>query len=206
MNFRTTGEKIFDVFLYFIMTFIVVITLYPFWNQVVLSLSSNSYSTGLQLFPQGLNFDAYRLAMEYDALWTGYWNTIVRTILAVLLSVTLASMVAYPLSKIDLPFNKAFSTFILFTMLFNGGLIPNYLLIQNLGIYNTIWALVLPNLIGVLHVFILRNFFSVDSSKLRRISTCGWSRVFLYFLENHPSFIEASIGDSCPLGSRAPLE
>ncbi|MBP1988793.1 carbohydrate ABC transporter permease [Paenibacillus eucommiae] len=158
---KRTGEKVFDVLLYLLLLLIMFITLYPFWNQVALSISDDvsAYSTGMLLFPSKISLDSYGLVLQYKLLWIGYGNTILRTILGVSLSIVFTSLTAYPLSKEGLPWNKLFTTFILITMLFNGGLIPNYFLIKNLGLYDTIWALVLPGMIGAFNVFIMRNFF-----------------------------------------------
>jgi putative aldouronate transport system permease protein len=158
---KTAGEKLFDMLLYLLLVMIVIITLYPFWNQVALSISddASAYSTGLLLFPSKVSFESYALVVQYKQLWVGYGNTIVRTALGVTLSILFTSLTAYPLSKKGLPYNKLFTMLILFTMLFNGGLIPNYFLIRNLGLFDTVWALVLPGMIGAFNVFIMRNFF-----------------------------------------------
>jgi len=158
---KTTSEKFFDLVLYAIVSVILLITLLPFWNQVVISLSSGkgAYSSGLMLVPQNFSFASYKLALEFTGLWSGYGNTVLRTVLGVTLSLICTSMLAYPLSKMDLPLNKSITLFVLFTMIFSGGLIPSFLLIKNLGLLDTIWALVLPSLVGTYNMLIMRNFF-----------------------------------------------
>lgn len=175
-----------DVFLYFIAAVIMFATLYPFWTQIVISLDgagadSAAYSSGLILFPQQLTFESYKLALEFDALWQGYANTILRTIIGVILSVVFTSLTAYPLSKKDLPGNSIFTGIILFTMLFGGGTIPNYLLIKELGFYNSIWALVIPGMVGTFNVLIMRNFFRAVPTELEesaRVDGAGYLRIF----------------------------
>ncbi|KKO51761.1 hypothetical protein XI25_23830 [Paenibacillus sp. DMB20] len=175
-----------DVFLYIIAAAIMFATIYPFWTQVVISLDgagadSAAYSSGIILLPQQLSFESYKLAFEFDALWQGYWNTLVRTCLGVALSVLFTSLTAYPLSKKDLPWNRIFTGFILFTMLFGGGTIPNYLLIKELGLYNSVWALVIPGMVGTFNVLIMRNFFRAVPEELEesaRVDGAGYLRIF----------------------------
>ncbi|MGN7382062.1 carbohydrate ABC transporter permease [Paenibacillus sp. SAFN-117] len=183
---KTAGERLFDVVLYAALVVIMFCTLYPFWTQVVISLDgagadSAAYSSGIILFPTELTFESYKLAFKFDALWTGYWNTIVRTVLGVCLSTVLTAITAYPLSKRDLPWNGTFTGYILFTMLFSGGLIPTYLLIKQLNMLNTIWALVIPGAIGAFNVLIMRNFFRSIPDELEesaRVDGAGYLRIF----------------------------
>ncbi|WP_195571323.1 carbohydrate ABC transporter permease [Paenibacillus sp. 1001270B_150601_E10] len=184
---KSTGDKIIDLFLYFIMFVIMLITLYPFWTQVVISLdgggtAGSAYSTGIVLFPSKFTLSSYKLAFQYDALWSGYLHTIYRTVLGVLLSVTFTAITAYPLAKRQLPGNRIFTGIILFTMLFGGGLIPSYLLIQELGLYNTIWALVIPGMIGAFNVMIVRNFFRNIPDELEEsavVDGAGYGAIFI---------------------------
>lgn len=183
---KSISERIFAVLLIVILVAIVFITIYPFWTQVVISLDgsgarSAAYSSGIILWPTEISFDSYKLAFQFDALWTGYKNTIIRTVLGVVLSVTLVAVTAYPLAKSDLPFNKLVTGFILFTMLFSGGMIPVYLLIKELGLLNTIGALVLPGMIGAFNVLIMRNFFKslpIELEESARVDGAGYLRIF----------------------------
>lgn len=180
---KTKGEQFFDLFLYLGILCLILITLYPFWNQLILSFSSGEgvYATGITLWPKNFSYEAYLLAFHYKMLWLGYLNTIIRTALGVFLSLVITSIFAYPLSKIDLPYNKSFTMFILFTMLFNGGLIPNFLLIRNLGLLDTIWALVIPGSVGVFNVLIIRNFFRSLPESLEdsaKVDGAGYFTIF----------------------------
>ncbi|WP_106765826.1 carbohydrate ABC transporter permease [Paenibacillus faecalis] len=183
---KSRGDKVFDAILYLIMTIIMIITIYPFWTQIVISLDgggaeSAAYSSGIILFPSEISFESYRLAFQYEAMWSGYLNTIYRTVLGVILSITFTTLTAYPLAKAKLPGNKIFTAIILFTMLFGGGMIPNYLLIQNLGLYNTIWALVIPGMVGAFNVLIMRNFFRAIPEELEEsavVDGAGYGIIF----------------------------
>ncbi|MGO4185722.1 carbohydrate ABC transporter permease [Paenibacillus sp. TAF43_2] len=183
---KSTADKVVDVFLYLILAGIIFITLYPFWTQVVISLDgagadSAAYSSGFIWLPTQLTFESYKLAFKFDALWTGYWNTIIRTALGVILSIFFTAITAYPLAKKDLPFNRSFTSMILFTMLFAGGTIPSYLLIKELNMLDTIWSLVIPGMIGAFNVLIMRNFFRSIPEELEesaRVDGAGYLRIF----------------------------
>lgn len=184
---KTAGDKVVDALLYLIMLLIMIATLYPFWTQIVISFDGAdtegaAYATGLVLFPKQWTFGSYKLAMEFDELWRGYWNTIVRTTVGVALSVFFTALSSYPLAKKDLPFNRTLTSFILFTMLFGGGLIPTYLVIKELHMLNTLWALVIPGMIGSFNVLIMRNFFRSIPHELEesaRVDGAGYLRIFV---------------------------
>jgi putative aldouronate transport system permease protein len=171
------------MFLYTIMTIVLIVTLYPFWTQLVISLDGgNAAYNSFMLFPNPITFDSYKLAFEFDALWVGYKNTIIRTILGVAISVIATAITAYPLSKKDFPLNKWITRFMLIQFIIGGGLIPNYLLIKSLGMYNTIWALVIPGMITTFNVLIMRNFFrslpeSLEESAM--VDGAGYLKIFI---------------------------
>lgn len=181
---RTAGSRLFDFINYTLMALIFIVTVYPFYNQVILSLASSKdiYSTGLLLYPHSLWLKGWETMLHYTALWRGYFNTIIRTLLGITISVFFTSLMAYPLSKKELPFNGIITKFILVTMYFGGGLIPNYILIKNLNMFNTIWVMVIPGMISGFNVFIMRNFFRTipesieDSAKID-----GASHINIFF-------------------------
>ncbi|QHW33472.1 carbohydrate ABC transporter permease [Paenibacillus rhizovicinus] len=183
---KTPADRLIDFVIYAVMAAIMLITLYPFWTQVVISLDGAgvdgaAYASGIVLLPSKLTFGSYKLAFKFDAIWNGYAYTVLRTVLGVLLSIVFTSITAYPLSKRDLPFNKYFTGMILFTMLFAGGTIPSYLLIKELHMMNTIWALVVPGMIGAFNVLIMRNFFRAIPEELEesaRVDGAGYLRIF----------------------------
>lgn len=184
---KTSGDRIIDAVLYVLMAFVMIVTLYPFWTQVVISFDGGgvdgaAFSGGFILWPTEMTGESYKLALRFDDLWSGYLNTIIRTAVGVVLSVTFTALTAYPLAKRDLPFNSAFTGFILFTMLFGGGLIPNYLLIKELNMLNTLWALVVPGAIGAFNVLLMRNFFRGIPEELEesaRVDGAGYTRIFV---------------------------
>jgi len=97
--------------------------------------------------------------MENKSIWLGYRNTILYTVLGTVINVVMTIMLAYPLSRKDMPFRRQLTLFVVFTMYFNGGMIPTYLLVRDLGIYDSIWSIVLPVAITTYNFIIAKTFF-----------------------------------------------
>lgn len=169
--------SLFDLLIAAFMLLVVVTTIYPFWYTIVVSLSGVDKTSGIQLLPNKFTLDAYKLLMDYELIWTGYKNTIIRCAVGTTLGVLLTALTAYPLSKKELPFNSFFTNFIMFTMMFSGGMIPSYLLVKDLHLLNSLWALILPPLLGAYNIFIVRNFFRsipVSLEEAARIDGASW--------------------------------
>lgn len=158
---RAASDIILDIFIYSILILLSVVTILPFLQTITISVSPSSvvYSMGLHIFPTKFDFDGYKKIFEYSLIWKSYLNTIIRTVIATALSLILYVLGAYPLSKRYLPNRKVWTALIIFTMYFSGGLIPNYLLVKNLGLYNTMGALILPGVVSTFTLIIVRNFF-----------------------------------------------
>jgi len=180
----TAGNLVFTIINTCLMIFVIVITIYPFWNQFILSFAKREYlySVDAQWYPKSFDLSSYKVILRYKDIWRGYGNTILRTLVGTALSLLVTAMASYPLTKKDLPCNKAVTFLILFTMLFSGGLIPGYLLItQQLHLTNSFWALILPGLVTPYNIFIMRNFFlSIPDSleESARIDGAGYTRIF----------------------------
>lgn len=153
--------KIFKVFNVSILLLIIFLTLYPFLNVVAQSFSSEAaISSGqVSLLPIGFNVDTYKTVMTDSMFWINYKNTVVYTVVGTAISMVLTTMFAYALSKRRLVGRKALTVFAVFTMFFNGGLIPNYVLINSLGMGNTMWAIVIPGAISIYNMLIMKSFF-----------------------------------------------
>lgn len=156
---RTKGEILFDCLNIAFMLLLLLITIYPFYYVFLSSISEARVAAGIRLLPNKPTLAAYKLLFEYSLLWNAYLNTIVRCILGVTISLLVTALAAYPLSKRWLPFGGALTNYFLITMLFGGGLVPTYLLIKDLNMLNTVWALVLPGAVSAYNTFIVRNFF-----------------------------------------------
>lgn len=176
------GSRSFDIALIIFMAVISVIFLYPFLNVLATSLSSNRMITTGQVtfYPKEIIFDGYKLLFQEENILRAYWNTIVIAVGSAVISLTMTSLLAYVMMVPDFVLRKPLSIFLLITMFFSGGTVPTYLLIQNLGLYDTWWALILPNAISAYNVFVYRSFYKGISTEIReaaRIDGAGEMRV-----------------------------
>ena len=160
---RTKGQKIFGVFNYIFLTFVSLLCLIPMLNIVALSFSSrNAVNAGLVgLIPKQFTLSSYAYMLEKSGLLTAGLVTVKRIALGLVINLALTVLVAYPLSKDKTTFRSRtiYVGFFLFMMVFNGGLIPTYLVINQLGLIDKIWALVLPNAVTMYYVLLMLNFF-----------------------------------------------
>ena len=170
LKYRTFGDRVFDIINVSLILLFCATILYPFLNQITLSLSTraDAAAPGLHLLPnfRNINIDSYRRVLLGGTIWSAAFWTIVRTILGTVLTVTVTIMMAYSLSKKYLPFRNFWTIFVVFTMFFSGGLIPTFLLVRSLGLLNTIWALVLPPVASAFSLIIARNFMMSISEEL----------------------------------------
>jgi putative aldouronate transport system permease protein len=157
----TRGYRIFSVVNAVVLVLVMIVTLYPFANIIAQSFSSEGFITSGQvnLVPRGFNVETYKTVMGDDLFWTNYKNTVVYTVVATAIAMVLTTTFAYAISKKHLRGRGIFIGLAVFTMFFNGGLIPNYVLINSIGFTNTIWAIVIPNAISVFNLLVMKSFF-----------------------------------------------
>ena len=162
------GYRVFQVVNAVILTGVVAVTLYPFLNILAQSFSSDSaiHTGQVNLVPRGFNLTTYKTVMKDPVFWTNYRNTVEYTVVATAISMVLTTCYAYVLSKRQVKGRGVLVGIALFTMFFNGGLIPNYVLVSNLGLRNSIWAIVLPNAINVFNLLVMKAFFENLPSEL----------------------------------------
>ena len=143
---KFSGDQLFNIAIYIIAIFIIAIILYPLIFVVSASFSDPTkiLNGEVWLLPKGFTLDAYRQVFQDSRLWNSYKNTIVYTIIGTTINIILTTLLAYPLSRKDLPGRNFFMFVIAFTMFFSGGIVPTYLVVQDLGMLDTIWALVIP--------------------------------------------------------------
>jgi putative aldouronate transport system permease protein len=155
------GYRVFQVVNAVVLTAVVAVTLYPFLNILAQSFSSESaiHTGQVNLIPRGFNVTTYKTVMKDPVFWTNYRNTVEYTVVATAISMVLTTCYAYVLSKKHVKGRSVLVGIALFTMFFNGGLIPNYVLVSNLGLRNSIWAIVLPNAINVFNLLVMKAFF-----------------------------------------------
>jgi putative aldouronate transport system permease protein len=154
-------NKVFEVVNYTVLLAIGIAMLFPFINALAVSFSSyGSYlKNPFMIFPSEWSLEGFRYVFKNGLLMSSYGNTIFITITATLLSLFLTIVMAYPLSKKGLRGKKAFMYILVFTMMFNGGLIPNFFLIKGLGWLDTFWALIIPGALGAYNVILMKSFF-----------------------------------------------
>lgn len=158
------SDVVFDVFVTVFSILIMLLVLLPL--IFVLSASFSDPDLVLKgkvlLFPKGFTLRAYQLVFENQSLWIGYRNTIFYTMAGTLINIVLTVMAAYPLSRRELRGRRALTLVILFTMYFNGGLIPTYLLVRDLGMDNTVWAILIPAAISTYNLIVAKSFFETS--------------------------------------------
>lgn len=165
---QTRLEKIGGCVVAAILFLTALITLYPFWHVIMYSFSDSkaAMSGGIFLWPRQFTPLAYQLMFQSSQIFVAYKNTVIRTVGGTAISLTLSAMTAYPLSVRRLRGRGFFSMMIFFTMLFSGGMIPTFLVVQQLGMLDTLWALVIPGAVSAYNMFIMRNFFQSLPSSL----------------------------------------
>lgn len=175
---KSPADHAFNAVTYMVMTFVLIVTLYPFWYVVVGSLSSMAHliKNGFVLWPDGLHLDAYAQVFRNDLVPVAYRNTLIVTIGGTALSMLLTIMGGFVLSIKKLPGRTAFTFFFVFTMMFSGGLVPTFLVVSRLGMIDTLLTLFVPGAISTYNMILMRNFFqSVPESLYEAASIDGES-------------------------------
>lgn len=157
------------MFLIVFMIIVSLIFLYPFLNVIATSLSSNRMITTGQVtfFPKEFHLDGYKALFKDENILGAYWNTIVIAVGTMIVSLVLNSLMAYVMMAPEFVLRKPLSIILLITMFFSGGTVPTYLLIQNLGLYDSWWSLILPNAVSAYNIFIYRSFYQGISPEIR---------------------------------------
>ncbi|MFB9826815.1 carbohydrate ABC transporter permease [Lederbergia wuyishanensis] len=155
------GEKLFSMFNYGLMGLLLILMIYPFWYLLMGSISDAKLAAGggLFLIPAGFSLDAYKAILNNSSFLSSLKTTVIVTLAGTFLGTFFTATTAYAISKKRLRGGGLVSFLILFTMLFNGGLVPSYLLVKMLNLMNTYWALILPNLLSAFNIFVMRSFF-----------------------------------------------
>ncbi|CAM4488329.1 carbohydrate ABC transporter permease [Paenibacillus phoenicis] len=159
-NQKTMTEHLFDAALYLFLTCIFLVTFYPFWNILIISLNdaTDSLRGNLYFWPREFTTASYITIFRNPEIWSALQVTALRTVIGTAVSIICISMLAYSLSKRYLLGWKYFSFFFVFTMYFGGGLIPTYMVIKALGLIDSFWVFIFPGLIGVFLMILVRTF------------------------------------------------
>lgn len=145
-----------------------LVMVYPFLHVLSISLSTpaEALRPGIHLYPKEISLLAWNRVLTTESIWGALGITVFRTVVGTLLSLIFMCMAAYPLSRKYLPHRGFYTTFIIITMFFGGGLIPTYLLIKSLGLINSVWVYIIPGLVSTFSLVILRNFFMTIPNEL----------------------------------------
>ncbi|GAB3411184.1 carbohydrate ABC transporter permease [Flindersiella endophytica] len=159
----TRQDKVFNVVNYVVLGLFTLAVLYPLIYIVSASVSDPlAVSSGrVWLWPVDINLSGYRAVVEYHSIVQGFLNSVWYAVVGSLIALALTLLAAYPLSRRDLFGRNGLMFFFTFTMLFSGGLIPTYLVVHDLGLLNTRWAIVLPGAMGVWNMIITRTYYQV---------------------------------------------
>lgn len=157
---ESVGDRIFLVCVYIFVTLALIVTLYPLIYILSASMSDPAaVRTGrMVLWPVDVTLQGYRVILQNSSLWRGYYNTIIYTVVGTSINLLLTIPAGYVLSRDDFQLKGFVTKMMVITMFISGGMIPTYILVNNLGITNTMWALVLPGAASVYNIVITRVF------------------------------------------------
>lgn len=166
----STSSRVAYIILLAILTILALMIIYPFVNMIAISLSDTSAvrSGAISVFPKiyrngkyrlGAMWEAYKMVVRNKAIYLGYFNTIKVCLITCVLSLLLTSFAAYPMAFSNIRFKKLYTQFIVVTMWFSAGTVPNYMVIKQLGLVDSHWALILCTLLSAYNVIVLRGYF-----------------------------------------------
>ena len=166
-----------------LITFLIVA--YPIYFVIIASVSNPLAVNSGQVIsaPVGFTLNGYEKILAFSRIWLGYRNTIFYVILGTAIAVVLTVSLAYPLSRKDFRMRNPLMAMVAFTMFFGGGMIPTYLVINQMNLLNTIWAVVLPGAITAQHVIIVRTFFQSIPSEMVEAAAIDGATNFKVFLK-----------------------
>ncbi|OAB37740.1 sugar ABC transporter permease [Paenibacillus macquariensis subsp. defensor] len=181
---ETGRDKAFAIGIYIYVFLAFIIVAYPVVYMLSASISDPKLvSSGeMWLWPKGITFDGYKRVFENASIWRGYGNTILYTVLGTLINLIVTLPAAYALSRKDFVGRNFFMGMFMVTMFFGGGLVPSYLLIKNLGMVDTIWAIVIPSAASIWNIIVSRTFFQStipnELQEAAQIDGCTNMRLF----------------------------
>jgi putative aldouronate transport system permease protein len=168
MKIRRDGGAVFDFLNYTLLLLLCISILYPLYYMLIVSISDgNAVTRGdVRLFPISPSLQTYKVILSDPQILTAYKNTLLYTSIGTIVCVSMTALCAYPLSRSRFYGRKVFTALVLFTMFFEGGIIPNFLVVNALGMINTIWAIILPPAVSVWYMIIMRTFFQQIPNEL----------------------------------------
>lgn len=182
---RINHEKVFDIVITIIMGIIAVLFLLPLLNVLACSFSSADKVVAgeVGLIPVDFSLEGYKHVFANGSLTRGFLNSLFYTFLGTVIQVTLQMLCAYPLSRKDFKGRKFLNIFLTLTMFISGGMIPTYLLISELQMLDTIWAIIIPGCVSVSNIIVIRTYMSTsipnELQEAARIDGCSDFQIFL---------------------------
>ncbi|WP_020617920.1 carbohydrate ABC transporter permease [Paenibacillus daejeonensis] len=183
--YNKPSDRIADAVIYTILGLFGLLTLFPLYYVFVMSVTPYSEviaNGGFVLLPKALTLEAYRTLFDSPVIPQALRVTIIVTVLGTALNLAVTTLLAYPLSKTFIPGRNFILMAIVFTMLFSGGLIPLYLVVQATGLLNSIWALIIPSLVSSFNMLIMKTYFQnlpQEVEEAARVDGCGEVRTLV---------------------------
>ena len=195
----STGQRVFNVFNYIFLIVLGLSMILPILHVVAQSLSSNTAINSGKVFfwPVDATLTNFKVVIGEKLIWRSFGVSIFITTFGTFINLAMTAMLAYPLSRAEYAYRKPVLILVLLTLIFTAPLIPNYLLVKELGLHDTLWALMLPGAISAFNLFVMRSFFValptelIDSS---RIDGCGEMRILWSIILPLSKPVMATIG------------
>ena len=182
---QSRGDKIFNVINGLLIAVVLIMIIYPLWFVIIASVSDPAKVLGGQviLMPRKFTLEGYRMVFRDPMIMTGYRNTLFYTVTGTAINLVMTILAAYPLSRKDWVGRGFFMGVLMFTMFFSGGIIPTYLMMNSLGMINTVWAMILPGVVSVYNTIIMRTFFvnsiPPELQEAAQVDGCSNTRLLL---------------------------
>lgn len=183
-QYHGIGNFIFNLFLYTGMILVCVVTIYPFLNVLAISLndSTDTVRGGIGIIPRVFTLDNYRRLFEFRGLIDAAQMSVIRTVVGTAVTVFSTTMVAYTMSRRDFMARKFVSILFVITMYVHGGIIPNFMLMRNLGLLNNFWVYIMPNVVFVWGLFIVRSYIDGLPDALQESARIDGANDLIIFL------------------------
>ncbi len=199
MNKRTAGDRVFGVIVTLILILCAVIALVPLISVLALSFSSKVAvnTNAVTLWPVGFTFDSWAAITGRLDMWRATLVTVITTLVGTTLALAITSLLAYPLSKKEFGLQKMIMVMVVITMIFKAPTVPYFLTLRSIGLYNSVWAMVLPHILTAYNMIVMRTFFLSFPREVEESATidgCGPFRTLLQIVLPSSKAVIAVIG------------
>ena len=199
MNKRTAGDRVFGVIVTLILILCAVIALVPLISVLALSFSSKVAvnTNAVTLWPVGFTFDSWAAITGRPDMWRATLVTVITTLVGTTLALAITSLLAYPLSKKEFGLQKMIMVMVVITMIFKAPTVPYFLTLRSIGLYNSVWAMVLPHILTAYNMIVMRTFFLSFPREVEESATidgCGPFRTLLQIVLPSSKAVIAVIG------------